>query len=846
MTALRVLWFLLLTSVTLDQSYYGYRAILQVIDPGASFVAPFSTTIGMNGVGSLTTEAQQAGLRRGDHIISVGGRPYRGFRSLVEGFETLRPGDTLALEVARGNSSHSIRIPLQADLESKAFLTIGFYLVTVLLLAVGFTVTWMRPADPRAWILLLLLLGFVQTFRFEDFCPSNIFLLYNTVWNVRLLLVWPPMMVLMAVYFPARMRLSRLVAVTLALLFIPLVFSLITIEAMYLARVENLELARSIETFREPWGRLSQLWIALAVTSYFMALTHRIRFEPDPDVRRRLVLQITGSGLTMGPMLILTVGAAVTGRGFLNGAPLWVIVVYLVLTTALPLTLAYLVVVHRVLDIRIVLRTGLQYALAQRTIDIIRFAITAALIFYISRLLQSEGDRTERIITIALAAGALGLLRSGGERIRQWTDRRFFRAAYDAENILSELSDEVRTIVETQPLLETVARRLSQTLQVNKVAMLIQTNGAYTPAFALGYGAGPTVSFPSADPVPNRLRDSRLPQTLYLDDPKSWVNREIAGEPRNRLVALESQLLLPLAPRNDLLGFISLGPKRSEEPYSRSDLQLLRSVAVQTGLALENSRLTATIAEEAMLRERLNREMEIARDVQRRLFPQKLPKVPGLDYAGHCRPAQSVGGDYYDFLETPHHRFAFGVGDVSGKGVPAALLMSVLHAAIRAESMHAEQDVSELISHVNKIVYDASAKNTFATLFYGQYNVETKKLVYVSAGHNSPLLLRRSGSVEWLKPTGPGAGLTRLSRYTQMELTLEPGDVLIAFTDGFPEAMNTAQNEFGEDRLLEAAVSQAHLDPAPMLQAILAAVDRFTQDAPQHDDMTMVILRTRP
>ncbi len=142
---------------------------------------------------------------------------------------------------------------------------------------------------------------------------------------------------------------------------------------------------------------------------------------------------------------------------------------------------------------------------------------------------------------------------------------------------------------------------------------------------------------------------------MFLNDRDSWVYREegIGDDERGKLATLQSELLLPLAVRDKLLGFISLGPKRSEEAYTGSDLRLLKSVAAQTGLALENANLLKTIADEVAQRERLNREVEIAREVQERLFPQKLPLIAGLDYAGHCRPALGVGGDYYDFLALP-------------------------------------------------------------------------------------------------------------------------------------------------------------------------------------------------
>src|SRR5579863_6256169 len=193
-------------------------------------------------------------------------------------------------------------------------------------------------------------------------------------------------------------------------------------------------------------------------------------------------------------------------------------------------------------------------------------------------------------------------------------------------------------------------------------------------------------------------------------------------------------------PKDHLLGFIGLGQKRSEKPYSSSDLRLLKSVAVQTGLALDNSRLTATVAR----REKLNREVEIAREVQQRLFPQKLPPVPGLDYAGACRPALVVGGDYYDFLALPDGHFGIALGDVSGKAIAAALMMATLQAPLRSEATRDSGNLGQMISGVNHLVFEASTANRYATFFYAQYEPGPRTLNYVNAGHNPPMLFRRN------------------------------------------------------------------------------------------------------
>ena len=197
-------------------------------------------------------------------------------------------------------------------------------------------------------------------------------------------------------------------------------------------------------------------------------------------------------------------------------------------------------------------------------------------------------------------------------------------------------------MVETKPLLETVSTKISQSLHVPQVALLLKKGSSFQSAYAIGYPDMPVATLLENDKTIEKLRKNET-LVIYQDDEESWINEEAKADELKNLRELNSQLLLPIGAKNQLSGVISLSPKRSEEPYSPNDLRLLKSVAAQTGLALENSRLTEAIATEAAQKERLNRELEIAREVQERLFPQDLPEIKGLDYFGACRPALGRG-----------------------------------------------------------------------------------------------------------------------------------------------------------------------------------------------------------
>jgi sigma-B regulation protein RsbU (phosphoserine phosphatase) len=266
--------------------------------------------------------------------------------------------------------------------------------------------------------------------------------------------------------------------------------------------------------------------------------------------------------------------------------------------------------------------------------------------------------------------------------------------------------------------------------------------------------------------------------------------------------------------------------------------------AAQTTLAQEVARLTTAIGREMAQRERLNRELEIAREVQEHLFPQHLPAVSGLDYCGQCRPAREVGGDYYDFLALPGGKLGIAIGDVSGKGVGAALMMASLEASLRALASVVD-DLAELMERVNSLVYQASASNRYATLFYAQYDPRSRRLSYVNAGHNPPVVLRNcagSWQVLRLETGGPVVGLLP-HRYEQGVFSHEAGDLVVLFTDGVSESMNVRYEEWGEDRLIELAKMCHGLPVLEGMRRILAAAQAFAAGASQHDDMTLVMLR---
>jgi hypothetical protein len=242
--------------------------------------------------------------------------------------------------------------------------------------------------------------------------------------------------------------------------------------------------------------------------------------------------------------------------------------------------------------------------------------------------------------------------------------------------------------------------------------------------------------------------------------------------------------------------------------------------------------------------ERILQEIDRARSVQCRLFPQEMPPLRTLDYSGHCTQARTVGGDYYDFLPMAPGEVGFVLADVSGKGIAAALLMANLQGSLQAQCALGSRDLPGLLASVNGNLHKHTEIERYVTVFFGCYSDLTRKLRYVNCGHNSPLLLRHEGAVERLDATATVLGLFPEWEGSVAETQIEPGDIVIMYTDGITEARDKNGEEFGEAGLLSALRNNHNLEAASLLEKVEQLVDEF-RSGERHDDLTMIIARSR-
>ena len=818
--------------------------------------------------------AERAGLRAGDRIIGVDGRALNADIGSDEAYVNGRPGDPLEITVERPGEPKPLILhgvfraatPSRMSeglARSSALQVMGLFPVPFLLVA--FAVLFLRLEEPNAWLLALLFCAFIGAPGLLN--PSAISpplrafaFAFRAVFSGMLC----PLFYLFFAVFPLHSPLDRRFAWLkgAALLFgAVVVFPGLRAGDPHFPQVvahvvgsRNSELIR----FSLTYALLALGVISLAQNSFMAAV--------PLEARRKSRVILLGTVAGVLPIVLERVAVDFTGYH----PPFWLDTVLVLVVFLYPLSFAYAVVKHRVMELPVLLRRSARYVLVQRGFIVFMFMVAASAIVLFthvfSRFVREDtnlGMALSAVFGVVLVWTSAPLVRRGTVRI----DRAFFRSAYDAHVILQSLAEKTRTVTNRHELAKLLEIQIAGALHPKSLACYLEAgDGNLVAESGPVAGESDTSSAPLPRPrFPFRFgavfvpRDAdTIPATLPLlweiaQRGKAWGVPE-GPEPAGDLGPLAPECLVPILGRdNNLIGMLVLGQRLSEEPYSGEDKDLLDAVAAQAGIALENVHLAEKMAERIEADRRITQEMEFARQVQARLFPQKLPVMKTLEYTGRCIQARKVGGDYYDFLELHPGRLALVLADVAGKGVSGALLMANLQANLRSQYAMAVDNLPQLLASVNRLFYESTDDASYATVFFADYDDSTRKLRYANCGHLPPLLLRACGSlqghvleapkVEWLRSTSTVMGLFETWHCEIAEVRLAPGDTLVIYTDGITEAENADGEEFGESHLLDTLGSHSHLPVEPLLQAIVGAVRKFSSGSEQQDDITAVIAR---
>jgi phosphoserine phosphatase RsbU/P len=783
--------------------------------------------------------ADRAGIAKDDHLLSVDGRPItlQGLADLVLHGQPGRKVD-LAVRNAKAFGPEAIAVVLDAPQDGGplarrlAFQAVGLY--PAFFLAFSVAVLLLRVEDRHAWLMALLFGSFIGAapyFELQTPAPLRGFALaYKVLANGLSSALFLYFFSVFPAPSPLDRKLPRLKDVWMA---VGLLGALPLAAWAFVTATTH-----PVGEWLRSGGRLLEVPLFVyafggCLLGFSSLVANAVR--GDKTTRRKSRVILAGTAVGFGPSFLLVLVMTFTNR-MPYETPFWVWAPSVILMALMPLSFAYAVVKHQVLEVPVLLRRGARYLLVQRgfLFLLVLVGLGAALLFARSFGGNLGPDMKSTGILLGTGFGTL-LVLSGTRlqrRVRERIDRAFFRTSYDARQILQDLAEKARAASSREDLGTLLAAQVQSALMPSSLVVYLESDDG---VLALVRGSMPPEWSALLPTLPLLSELIRRPAPRDVDESAAFAP----------LAPLGTESLVPIVARDGhLSGLLLLGERLSEEAYSREDKRLLASVANQAGIALDAIHLAGQMAERLEAERSSRHEMDLAKQVQTRLLANDPPLLDTAICAGRCIQARAVGGDYFDFIDLGAKRVALALADISGKGFPAALLMASLQASLRSRLAADRLDLPSQLASVNALLHRSSEANRFATLFLGIYDDAARSLRYANCGHNPPMLLRADGRIERLAPTATALGLFEEWTCEAVEVQLAAGDLLAIFSDGVSEAWSDDGVEFGEDRLLEALKGARHAPVVQIVDDVLAIVTRFS-GSEQEDDQTLVVARVR-
>ncbi len=436
---------------------------------------------------------------------------------------------------------------------------------------------------------------------------------------------------------------------------------------------------------------------------------------------------------------------------------------------------------------------------------------------------KTEHQLINSLVNLSAAAIEKALMIKQLRDVNRSLDRK-----YQELNTLFDLSKEFNIILDAEKVIRLLTFSLMGQIGVNRYAFCLEDGGKLRFA---------------ASKLDTEVRSTEVLRSLCALKGADLVEN-LAKQKRFFIVAeflaqIGIVAVVPMQIQNQVKGAVLLGEKLRGADYTKGDLEFLYSLANLAIISIENARLFR----EAIEKQKMEDELAIAREIQQGLLPTTLPKIPGFEVAAINITSKQVGGDYYDVLPIHFDEYILVIGDVSGKGTPAALLMANVQAALRAFAPMG-MSLPVATARINDLTCSNTGQDKFITFFWGSLNSVTKEFRYVNAGHNPPFLLRADGTIERLELGGIILGLMKtLTPYQEGSVTLGQGDVVFMFTDGVSEAMDSQEVDFTEERLEEVLKTVRTKTPSEIIHAVQAALETHTQGTPQSDDITVLVIK---
>jgi sigma-B regulation protein RsbU (phosphoserine phosphatase) len=822
----------------------------------------FRTATGIEIIGTVSETGQKAGLKVGDQIVEVNGKRYKSiqeFRSHMRrelGQENTylidRQGRRFAVTIK------NIRIGFKT-----AFLKSGIlYAIGLCYAFIGTIVFLMKPHRRTSWIFLLFTgtLGIWMFFLYKIGIMTPFWL--ETI-QIMAYTFMPAVFLHMTLSFPLE---RNIIQKHPTLQLIPYALSTVLFYTIRSATPAITDAPKALMV-------ILVIYMAIAILMYLASHFQLMLASQSELVKVRAKLILLGSAIATLIPLIDFISSTFFKRYLLPDfnfyAPLFIV---------FPLFIAYSIVKHDLFDIDAIIKRTYGYVLTTGALAGIYglFVLMSNLAF---GGFEFAGSPVFPLIFILVMVFLFNPIRNRAQRI---IDRVFYRLEYDYQQVVERISDSLRTILGLEQIGQSIMDNSMGVMFVDTGSVLVHNKSKNLYEFLVRCGerdvqrtaessmmesarspqkdvrdddtceiaadpsASPHLSEFSLDvcnPLIQNIAEQKKEITVYdiQEDPIFAPERD---DCLRTLERLDATLLVPMLFDDRLTGVIALGRKKSGKFYRQEDINLLHVLANQGAIAIENARMVDEVVE----KERMEEELSIARDLQLSMLPVDCPQVYGFDIAAVSMSAREVGGDFYDFIQMDGDRIGMVIGDVTGKSVSGALVMSASRSVFRMLSEE-NRSVAESMRRANRRIKKDVKTGMFVALLYAVLDAQDRSLTLCSAGQTQPVYRSiETGQAVLMETRGDTFPLGILADvdYDETRVHLVPGDVVVLFTDGIVEAMNERQEIFGFERLMELVEASAAASAEDLLHEIIDRVSAHVGSAPQHDDLTVIVLRAQP
>jgi sigma-B regulation protein RsbU (phosphoserine phosphatase) len=785
----------------------------------------------VSSVGNTEWPGYKAGLKFLDRIISADGQSIWNGRDLVRVIKDKEPGAPVDYVVEMKGQVQKVTIPVAKFSLKDLFLAFStLYLCGIAIYVLGVTVYVLKPNTTTSWVFLGLCfcLGSYVVTAFE-----TITFYYLVHFHYLVMSLFPPLFVHLGLIFPERKRLLTRFPRIIYLIYLPAV----VLAAAYQIYLFTFEKALASDLFSwvpsyQNIATINRYYTLFCVAGLVVLVFHTMWKAGSGLSRRRAGIILFGLTTAFLPtaiimLMVITIKINIPW----NFLPFFVIF--------FPAAIAYSIVKHNLFDADVIIKRTVGYFIITAIVVGAYGLLSITFNYFMGQYQIAQSKAFPLLFTL----GIILIFNPLRNRVQAVVDRVFFRKEYDYGGIVDKVGGAMTTLLELPQILNRLVQTFMEDMFIDTSSVMLLSSAGVQYQVSLAEGEQKQdveqVVFKRETPLMDIIESRKRELTKYdiLEDPEYKEQSESCVQ---GFEALHASLMVPLVYQDQVIGSLNLGEKKSGKPYNREDIDLLRNLANQAAIAIENARLF----QENLEKQRMEEELNIARDLQMSMLPSECPTIEGLDIAAYSVSAMEVGGDFYDFIDMGENKLGFVIGDVTGKSVSGALVMSASRSVFR---MLSEEDlnVSESMIRANRRLKKDVSSGMFVALLYAVVDATKQTLTLCSAGQTQPIQISEKGEeanlVETEGDTFP-LGILEEVDYEETRRQLKPGDKVIFYTDGIVEAMNEQEELYGFERLLDVAQGARSMDADSLLKEILAKVDEFVGDAPQHDDLTVIVV----